>query len=94
MNRSSVTHNIISHAENVNSNHLTIGFKNRTILHRKKAVCTYSDESRPTAIHTNIDYNDALSVNHKLFRKNFGPCVGTYEAAHKYAVKNPFATGP
>lgn len=61
VNRSSVAHNIITHAENSNSAKIHVGTLNSKILFRKKAVCDFSNEAIPNAIHINNDYNSAIT---------------------------------
>ena len=63
VNRSSVAHNIINHIENPQSGKLHVGTLNSKILFRKKAICDFSNEAMPNAIHLNNDYNTAMQKN-------------------------------
>ena len=60
VNRSSVAHNIITHGENQHSGKMNVGTLNSKILFRKKAICDFSNEALPRAVHINNDYRGAL----------------------------------
>ena len=63
VNRSSVTHNIISHEDNRHSGFMQVSGQNKKVLFRKKALCEYQDISRPIAFHPNPDYNNEYKEN-------------------------------
>jgi len=90
VNRSSVNHNIITHAENQKSGMLHVGTLNSKILFRKKAVCDFANEAIPNAIHINPDYNSSISKDPGIFRKYTGLCTNTYDAAHRFGIDKPF----
>ena len=57
VNRSSVSHNILTHEPNVVSGKINVGTLNSKILFRKKAVCDFSNEAIPAALHINQDFH-------------------------------------
>jgi len=90
VNRSSVSHNIITNADNHLSGRMPVGALNSKILFRKKAICDYANEAIPSAIHFNPDYNIAFQKNHNVFKKFTGICTNVYDAAHRFGIDKPF----
>ncbi len=89
-NRSSVAHNLITHAENSHSGKLHVGTLNSKILFRKKAICDFSNEAIPTALHINPDFNNAYNSDNRIFKKYTGMCTNVFDAAHRFGIDKPF----
>jgi len=69
---------------------LHVGTLNSKILFRKKAVCDFSNEAIPNAIHINNDYNSSITKDPVIFRKYTGMYTNTYDAAHRFGIDKPF----
>lgn len=83
-NRSSVAHNIISHAPNNHSAGLIAGLLDKQINNMKKGIGEFGDMQRPTAINKNIDHNKAYEENPTVFRQRNGAFAHLYDAAHRF----------
>jgi hypothetical protein len=76
--------------DNQASGNINVGTLNSKILFRKKAVCEYSDEARPYALHLNNDYISSLRESPSIFKKNNNICSNVYDAAHRFGIDKPF----
>jgi len=67
-----------------------VGTLNSKILFRKKAVCDFSNEAMPNALHINNDYNSAIGKDIQIFKKYTGICSNVYDSAHRFGIDKPF----
>ena len=90
-NRSSVTHNIISHQENKISGIVDMGTLNTKMNHRKKGITEYADLSRVTALRSSESHGDAFGKNVNIFKRKTGIFTHMYDAAGRHGYLNmPF----
>lgn len=90
-NRSSVTHNIISHQDNKMSGIVDFGTLSTKINNRKKGITEYADLSRVTALRSNESHGEAFGKNTNIFRRKTGIFTHMYDAAGRHGYLNmPF----
>jgi len=89
-NRSSVSHNILSHEPNPHSPVLVLGLLDKKVTNMKKGIGEYGDLMRPSAINVNVDHRNAYTENPDIFKRKMGSCGFLYEAAHRFGEDKPF----
>ncbi|CDW73798.1 UNKNOWN [Stylonychia lemnae] len=91
INRSSVTHNLINHQDNIHSGKLPNNSRLVTkLLNKRKSICNFSNELQLYAMHSNKEYLSAYQNDPELFKKFNGHCAQTYDSAHRIGVRQPF----
>lgn len=71
-NRSSVSHNIISHDPNPHSPVLVLGLLDQKVTNKKKGIGEYGDLMKPSAINHNPDHVKAYNENPHVFKRKMG----------------------
>lgn len=89
-NRSSVSHNIISHEPNQHSSALVLGLLDKKVTNMKKGIGQYTDLNRITAINSNKDHVNSYNENPDIFKRKVGVFTHLYDAAHRFGEDKPF----
>lgn len=89
-NRSSVSHNILSHEPNSHSPALVLGLLDKKVTNMKKGIGEYTDLNRLTAINSNKDHINAFNDNPHIFKRKVGVFSHLYDAAHRFGEDKPF----
>lgn len=89
-NRSSVSHNIISHQDNDYTPALVVGLLDKSVANMRKGVGEYNDLQRVTAINKNPDFLKAYDQNNDLFKRKNGIFTYLYDSAARFGETKPF----
>jgi len=89
-NRSSVSHNIITHKENDHTPALVVGLLDKSVANMRKGVGEYTDLMRVTAVNKNPDFLKAVETNPDIFKRKNGIFTYLYDSAARFGETKPF----
>ena len=89
-NRSSVTHNIVTHQQNSVSAAITVGTLDKKVTNKRKGIGEMVDICRNFGSRTNQDYAKALERNPHVFKRHNGVFSHLYDSAHRFGESKPF----
>lgn len=85
-----MSHNIISHDNNLNSSALTLGLLDKRVTNMKKGIGEYTDLNRITAANPNHEFRSAYNEDPNMFKRKVGVFSHLYDAAHRFGEDKPF----